>query len=210
VIIVPRLNRGVAPQARRPGVGGVALVAIATSLALAGCTTTAKSPGSGASHHRAASSKYGSLPGFLPHESFDTDRVLVGSAAKPALTTEGDTVSVGGASGATRITVTGPEVPGEGLPYQSEATTCTWTVTIRTASVGLHVSAADFTTIDHLGMVYQPSLVPGQPTPPDVVAPHTTVTFELRAVMVVGEGLMVWSPDGKHPVAKWDFEVEND
>jgi hypothetical protein len=32
----------------------------------------------------------------------------------------------------------------------------------------------------------------------------------LRAVMVVGEELMLWSPDGKHPVAKWDFEVEND
>ena len=205
-----RSTRGVASQARRHGVGGLALVAIATSFALAGCATTAKSPTSNATHHGAESSKYGSLPGFLPRESFDTDRVLVGSTAKPALTTEGDAVSIGGGSGAARITVTGPEVPGEGLPYQSEATTCTWTVTIRTASLGLRVSVADFTTIDHLGMVYQPSLVPGQPSPPDVVAPHSTATFELRAVMVVGEGLMVWSPDGKHPVAKWDFEVEND
>lgn len=203
-----RSTRGVASQARRPG--GWAVAAILASLALAGCATTAEPPASGTTRHNAGSSKYGSLPGFLPRETFDTDQVLVGSAAKPALTTEGDAVSVGGGTAAARITVTGPEVPGEGLPYQSEATTCTWAVTIRTASLGLHVSTADFSAIDHLGMVYQPSLVPGQPSPPGVVAPHTTVTFELRAVMVVGEGLMVWSPDGKHPVAKWDFEVEID
>jgi hypothetical protein len=205
-----RSDRGAAPQARRPGVGAPVLVAISACLALAGCAVVAGSPGSNAAGHPTGSSKYGSLPSFLPHETFDTDRVLVGSVAKPALTTEGDTVSVGGGAGAAQITVTGPEVPGEGLPYQSEATTCTWTVTVRTGSLGLNVSATDFSTIDHLGTIYQPSLVPGQPSPPAVVAPHTSVTFELRAVMVVGEGLMVWSPDGKHPVAKWDFEVEND
>jgi hypothetical protein len=213
VTIAHRADRGVAPQARRPGVGGAAIVAIATSLALAGCAATSGSAGAGdhtTGDPGAGSSKYGSLPSFLPHESFDTDRVLIGSAARPALTTEGDTVSVGGGSGAALITVTGPEVPGEGLPYQAEATTCTWTVTIHTSSLALNLSTADFSAIDHLGTIYQPSLVPGQPSPPSSVAPHTTVTFELRAVMVVGEGLMLWSPDGKHPVAKWDFEVEND
>jgi hypothetical protein len=36
------------------------------------------------------------------------------------------------------------------------------------------------------------------------------VTFELRAVMPTGEGLMRWAPDAQQIVASWDFVVEND
>ena len=36
------------------------------------------------------------------------------------------------------------------------------------------------------------------------------VSFELRAVESVGEGLMRWAPDGRNIVARWDFVVEND
>jgi hypothetical protein len=32
----------------------------------------------------------------------------------------------------------------------------------------------------------------------------------LRAVQVVGEGLMRWAPTGHNIVTKWDSEVEND
>jgi hypothetical protein len=170
---------------------------------LAGCAASTNAPAA-----KTASSKYGSLPAFLPPASFDTDRVLVGTPARPALTTEGDAVSTG--SGGALVTVSGPEVPGEGLPYQAEATTCTWTVTIRAGSSPVRVSTGDFSSIDHLGAVYQPSLVPGEPAPPAVLKPHEHAEFELRAVMVVGEGLMRWAPDGTHVVAQWDFEVEND
>ena len=196
---------GAAPQARRPrlrGAGVLAAAMIATSLV--GCAATADS----LSAKTASASKYGSLPAFLPPESFDTDRVLVGTPARPALTTEGDAVSAG--SRGTLVTVSGPVVPGEGLPYQTEATTCTWTVTIRAGSSPVRVSAADFSSIDHLGAVYQPILVPGGPVPPTVLQPGEHTTFELRTVMVVGEGLMRWAPDGTHVVAEWDFEVEND
>jgi hypothetical protein len=36
------------------------------------------------------------------------------------------------------------------------------------------------------------------------------VNVELRAVMVTGEGVLQWAPDQEHPVANWDFVVEND
>ena len=203
-----RSNRGVVSRARRPGVGAL-VVAITAGSMLTGCAVAA-APGSDTTNHSTNSSKYGSLPGFLPHQSFDTDRTLVGTVGRPALTTEGDTVSIGSGSSAARITVTGPEVPGEGLPYQSAATTCTWTVTIQTGSRAMPIASADFSTIDHLGTVYRPSFVPGQATPPTILDAHDSATFELRAVMVVGEGLMRWAPDGNHAVAEWDFEVEND
>jgi hypothetical protein len=47
-------------------------------------------------------------------------------------------------------------------------------------------------------------------TPPTTVEPGTTVNVELRAVMVTGEGVLQWAPDQEHPVANWDFVVEND
>jgi hypothetical protein len=197
-------------KAWHPGAVVAALLTVAAVLsgALAGCSSTA------AGHHTAAGAKhestYGSLPSFLPKQSIQADSVLTGSVQRPALTVQGDAVRVGTGGPAVLITVTGPQVPGEGLPYQTSATTCTWIVTITTGSAPEPIDPHDFSSTDHLGAVTTPAFVPGQPTPPAVAAAHTTTTFELRAVMVVGEGLMRWAPDGKHPVAAWDFEVEND
>jgi hypothetical protein len=176
----------------------IGLVLIAP-LALVGCAGTAK-----------PEPKYGSLPSFLPKDSIHPDSVLTGTAAKPALTTEGDSVRVAIDGGSVLATVTGPEVPGEGLPYQADATTCTWTVTLTNATRDIPISTSAFTSIDHLGAVYPSAFVPGQPKPPSELKPGQSTTFELRAVMAVGEGLMRWSPDGHHILASWDFEVEND
>jgi hypothetical protein len=175
---------------------GLVLVA---PLALAGCTAAAR-----------PEPKYGSLPGFLPKDSIHPDSVLTGTAAKPALTTEGDSVRVAINGGTVLATITGPQVPGEGLPYQADATTCTWTVTLTDATTDIPISTSAFTSIDHLGAVYRSALVLGQPKPPAELKPGQSATFELRAVMAVGEGLMRWSPDGQHILASWDFEVEND
>jgi hypothetical protein len=106
--------------------------------------------------------------------------------------------------------VSGPEVPGEGLPYQAPSTTCTWTVTLSKATTRVPLAAADFDSIDDRGQVFHPTSVAGQPAPPASVAPGQTVRFELRAAEPVGEGLLRWAPDGHHVVAKWDFVVEND
>jgi hypothetical protein len=179
----------------------LATAGILAMLAVAGCSS---------SHHPSSSDSYGSLPSFLPTSAIQPDSLLVGTAANPALTTEGDIVEVKTASGSVQAMVTGPEVPGEGLPYQAPATTCTWTVTLSAASAAIPLSVKQFSTLDHLGAVYHPAFVAGQPTPPAVVQPGQTTTFELRVVMPVGEGLMRWAPDGTHITAKWDFEVEND
>jgi hypothetical protein len=182
------------------------VLAVAVALAgvlLAGC-------GTGTDASKPADQTYGGLPTFLPKASITPDSILTGTAARPALTTEGDAVRVRLPRASLLATVTGPQVPGEGLPYQTDATTCTWTVTLTSASAPVPIVIADFTSIDHLGRVYHPTVVPGSPAPPATLAPGHTVTFELRAVMAVGEGLMRWAPVDQRIVASWDFEVEND
>jgi hypothetical protein len=42
----------------------------------------------------------------------------------------------------------------------------------------------------------------GPTVPPKFLRPGQRVSFELRAVQVVGEGLMRWAPDGHHIVAQ--------
>jgi hypothetical protein len=210
-------HRAVAARRHRNSGLGIG-IALAAALALAGCAATegtsagegGASFGNGGSAHSTPVATYGGLPSFLPKTSTQPDSQLVGSVKRPALTVEGDAVRVEINDASVKATVVGPEVPGEGLPYQAPTTTCTWTVTLSGASQTMPITISDFSTIDHLGVVYHPALVPGQPAPPAMLEPGKSVTFELRAVMGVGEGLMRWAPGGVHILASWDFEVEND
>ena len=151
-------------------------------------------------------------PSFLPKWTLKPGAVgvLSGAVTKPALTSEGDTVKVVTPRWSVYVTVTGPEVPGEGLPYQAPSTTCTWTVEMSGASSAVPVSVSDFDSIDTAGKVFHPYLVPGQIRPPGVLEPGKTLIFELRTGEPVGEGLMRFAPIGRRIVAKWDFIVEND
>ncbi|MDX6207707.1 MAG: hypothetical protein QOE24_98 [Frankiales bacterium] len=166
--------------------------------------------GCGGSGSKQADTTYGALPSFLPSDAVQADSELVGSVSKPAVTSQGDSVKAEVGAGSVSIVVAGPEVPGVGLPNPPEGTTCTWTVSLHGATTAVPVDAADFTAIDHLGKLYRPALVPGQPVPPKSLLPGKTVSFELRAYMATGEGLMRWSPGGKATVASWDFVVETD
>jgi hypothetical protein len=182
---------------------------LATAAVLAGCGS---SHDSGARAPRKTGNGLVGYPAFLPKSTlhFHSDQRLVGTAARPALTSQGDPVKVVTPHWSVVAVVTGPEVPGEGLPYQAPATTCTWTVALSQATGPVPISVSDFDTIDDLGTRFQPSLVPDQPVPPRVLRPGQRVTFELRAGEPVGEGLMRWAPSGGRIVAKWDFVVEND
>jgi hypothetical protein len=174
-------------------------------LALAGCSSaSASSP--------ANSTTYGGYPTYLPSSTlnYHSDTVLTGTVQRPALTSQGDGVEVKTPQWSVLVTVTGPEVPGEGLPYQAPTTTCTWIVTMSGATGPVPVSASDFSSIDDENNLYRPALVGGQPKPPPVLRPGQKISFELRAVEATGEGLMRWAPDGHNIVAKWDFVVEND
>jgi hypothetical protein len=194
------------PARRRRGAirAGVGLCALA--IGLAGCSSSGAADPSASSVEQS----YGSLPTYLPSSAIIPDSILTGTADRPALTTEGDAVDVAVGSASVQATVSGPVVPGEGLPKQQEATTCTWTVTLSRATTTMPIDIADFTSLDHLGAVYKVAAVPGQPRIPRSIAPGQTRRFELRAVMPTGEGLMRWAPDGDKILASWDFEVETD
>jgi hypothetical protein len=151
-------------------------------------------------------------PSFLPKKTLDpkVDAVLTGTYARPALQVEGLPVKVETSAFRVRITVSGPVVPGEGLPNQPTATTCTWTVTMKDANANVPVSVSDFHSVDHLGSVFLMGLVPGEHAPPRVLHPGQVITFKLRAYELVGEGMMQWAPDHRHVAADWDYTVEND
>jgi hypothetical protein len=185
----PRRQRAVLA----PGAGAVAGVLALAAVALAGC----------------GGSTY---PAFLPKNTLDpqVDTTLIGTMSRPALQVEGLGVKVETSHFHVLVVVSGPIVPGEGLPVQPDATTCTWTVTMKDATGDVPVSIADFHSIDHLGSVFLMGLVPGEHAPPPVLHPHRTLTFQLRSYELVGEGMMQWAPDHHHVVADWDYTVEND
>ena len=172
---------------------------------LAGCGTAANPVAS-------PTPTFGAYPSYLPKDSlnYGSDAVLTGTIQRPALTNEGDAVKAKTSQWSVLVTVSGPQVPGEGLPYQATETTCTWVVAMSGATGTVPISPSDFSSIDQDNNVYHPVLVPGQPKPPKVLNPGGKVSFELRAVEATGEGLMRWAPNGRNIVAKWDFVVEND
>jgi hypothetical protein len=199
--------------ARLVSVTAAATLVVAAVTGLAGCgsgsNSASKKP---AVSGGAPATPLGSYPSYLPPDTLNqgTDSVLTGTAQHPALTNEGDPVKVKTAHWSVLVTVTGPQVPGEGLPFQASADTATWVVTLSGATGTVPISAADFTAIDDQNNVYKPAFVPGQPKPAATLKPGQKVSFELRAVEATGEGLMRWAPDGHTIVAKWDFVVEND
>jgi hypothetical protein len=186
---------------RRGAIAGAACVLSIATLALSGCGSGGVDP---------AAQAYGSLPTFLPTSSVTADTELTGTTGRPAVTSQGDSVKVMLTHSFVHAIVSGPQVPGEGLPNQTPSTTCTWTVTLSGATKAVPITVTDFDVLDHLGGVLPVALVAGQPVPPPVLLVGATSTFELRAVMPVGEGLMRWAPGGRQTVASWDFIVEND
>ncbi len=185
----------------------VAGVTVLMALVLAGCG------GGGSSYQSALPGRSSAhYPSFLPKKTLapEVDATLTGTEAKPALQVEGLPVEAKTNVFHVRVTVSGPIVPGEGLPNQQAATTCTWTVTMKDATADVPVSVADFHSVDHLGSVFLMGLVPGEHAPPPVLHPGQTLTFQLRSYELVGEGMMQWAPDHTHVVGYWDYTVEND
>jgi hypothetical protein len=195
-------------RAGAPGFAVLCGIALLGALVLSGC-----SGGGGARYPSALPGKTTArYPSFLPKKTLDPtiDATLVGTEAKPALQTEGLAIEAETKAFHVDVTVTGPVVPGEGLPDQPAATTCTWKVTMKDANANVPVSITDFHSVDHLGSVFLMGLVPGEHAPPPVLHPGQTLTFQLRSYELVGEGMMQWAPDHKHVVGSWDYTVEND
>jgi hypothetical protein len=173
-----------------------------TGMLLSGCGAAPGRP--------ATADTYGALPSWLPEDTTPPNSTLVADIAHPALTSQGDEVEVHLAHASVRMTIVGPEVPGHGLPVQPVDTTCTWTVTVAAATAPVRLRTADFDTLDHRGTVYRVAAVPGRPAVPAVLEPGRTATFELRAAMPTGEGMIRWSGGTGQALASWDFVVETD
>ncbi len=137
------------------------------------------------------------------------DHTVAGTYADPAITVAGDDVRVKTPTFSASAVVTGPLVPGEGFSYQPRFVTGTWTVHIWDVKGHIPLAAADFDSIDHFGNEYRLRVPPGTTMPKEVSAGQQ-VTFELRAVVPIGEDLVRWAPNGNNIVAKWDNQVEND
>jgi hypothetical protein len=200
-------------RARTLGPGLLCSVALASALVLAGCGGASGGGGSGSGDTSALAGRTtAQYPSFLPKKTLNPtiDATLTGTEAKPALQSEGLAIKAETKAFHVDVTVSGPIVPGEGLPDQPAATTCTWTVTMKNATADVPVSIADFHSVDHLGSVFLMGLVPGEHAPPSVLHPGQRLTFQLRSYELVGEGMMQWAPDHKHVVGYWDYTVEND
>jgi hypothetical protein len=172
-------------------------LAILLAVTLAACSSS--------SHQK---SGLGPLPAYLPKTTQPVDRVVTASAAKPQLAVQGVAVAVDLPAGHVLAVVDGPAVP----PFVSPpppAVTATFTITLSHSSGTVPISLSDFSITDQLGRTFQPTFVVGEEPPPASVAPGSTVTFQLNAVLPTGDGRIHWSPGGQ-PIVTWDFVVEDD
>lgn len=165
----------------------------------------------GAAHHSAQASRYGGLPAWLPKAKVPVGRVLHASRAHPALSIQGETVSVDLGHGRVLATAAGPSVPEEGRTPVPATSPCTFIVTFAHASGTIPIGADTFTFIDGLGHVRHPHVtnMTGGP-PPRQVAPGKTVSLTVTDVLPTGDGALAWAPYGGRPIASWDFSVEID
>ncbi|HLM86907.1 MAG TPA: hypothetical protein VK272_12035 [Solirubrobacteraceae bacterium] len=157
----------------------------------------------------APSAKYGGLPSWLPKPKTPINRILSASSERPALATQGETVSVGLAHG--HVLAIGPETPEQGKFPVPATTHCTFVVTFAAGSGVIPISPSAFTLVDERGHVRHPRVtsMDGAP-PPRQVPPGRTISLKVHDVIPTGDGALEWTPDGSRPLVAWDFVVEID
>jgi hypothetical protein len=196
-----------------------AAVAILCAVVLAGAgalVLVTRGPHGGsiaAGRHTAAPGalKYGGLPSWLPKAKVKVGQVLHASAAHPALSIEGEAVSVELAGARVLATAVGPEVPEEGRFPVSPVTPCTFIVTFASASRAIPLSAASFFFTDEQGKLHHPSVSAlGGGAPPTRITPGRSVSVMLHDILPTGEGALSWAPHGPRAIATWDYTVEID
>lgn len=179
----------------------VCVALLLSALALSACSTSAPK------------STLHSFPAFLPKDTLTSGalhRVVDASAENPTLASQGDAVRVHLDGGAALVTVAGPEVPNQGLPYQGPTSPATWTVTLTEATGRVPLDPETFQAVDGRGRIYRLGVVAGQPLPARVL-PGATVRFKLFAPQfAVGQGRLRWIPTGHLAPVMWDFTVEVD
>jgi len=170
----------------------------ALGIGLTGCSSTP-----------APVSDWGGWPSFLPSHEPVLDKTLNGSTASPALSIQGEAINVTLPSGGTvLVTTLGPALPDQNRAVPEETIECTWTITFQNATTSLNVTNSDFRIRDSLGGIHLPAFT--DDSGPGTVKPGATSSFKVKTTLPEGEGLLSYAPDGKNPVATWDFIVEDD
>lgn len=146
----------------------------------------------------------------VPPTTLRAHSVMSGTAARPALASQGDSVLVTMPGASVLAALSGPQIADPGRAALGSASTCTWTVTLSKATARVAISAGDFSVLDHRGNTLHPKFVAAERRPPAVLARGQTVTFKLRVRMAAGGGLIRWAPGRQRILASWDFVLEND
>jgi hypothetical protein len=154
---------------------------------------------------------YGGLPSWLPKPRKHVGQVLRASVSRPALSVEGEAVDVTLAGGRVLARAVGPEVPEEGRFPVPPVTPATFIVTFADASGAIPLHASAFTFVDEHGGLHHPKMTAvGGGVPPAHTTPGRTVSVMLHDILPTGDGGLSWTPEGKRPIASWDFTVEID
>jgi hypothetical protein len=157
------------------------------------------------------SSKYGGLPAWLPKAKAPVGRVLHASPAHPALTIQGEAVSVDFGRATMLVTAAGPSVPQEGRTPVPETSPCTFVVTFAHTSRAIAIDPAQFALVDEQGHVRHPSVrAIGGGAAPSRIPAGKTLSLTVKHVLPTGDGALTWTPSGRRPIASWDFDVEID
>ena len=199
-----------------------ASLAVASAVLLAmvlGILLSRGGSSSGASLHRgtangtlhASTEKYGGLPAWLPKDKVPVGRVLHASRVHPALSIQGEAISVDLGQASVLASAAGPSVPEEGRTPVPETSPCTFIVTFAHATAAIPIEATAFKFIDDNGHVRQPRVTGlNGGTPPRAITPGKPVSLRLKGVLPTGDGALSWSPGGRRQIASWDFTVEID
>src|ERR1700759_5421747 len=136
----------------------VVLVAVVLAVVLGGGKSagTQLPRGTAIGTPHASTAKYGGLPAWLPKSKTPVGRVLHASHAHPALSIQGEAISVDLGDAHVLATAAGPSVPEEGKTPVPETSPCTFIVTFAHAHGTGPIGAASFAFIDEQGHVRHP------------------------------------------------------
>ncbi|MGA2930087.1 MAG: hypothetical protein ABSG43_29680, partial [Solirubrobacteraceae bacterium] len=155
------------------------------------------------------SPRYDAIPSWLPNHTGAVDRIVVASAAHPALAVQGDSVAVALRHGRVLVSTLGPDVPRAAGVAIAPKTTSTFIVSFSSASGVVRLNPASFTIVDELGHVHHPAVrAVGGGAPPREVRQGQTVALSLHCVPSPGNGHLTWVAGRARPIVAWDFELE--
>ena len=158
------------------------------------------------------------IPSFIPRATLKTNRILIATPRRPALSIDGDGVVLDLTQGRSLVTVNGPYIPSKVAGSNDPETPATFRVAISGARGSVPLLPGDFAIVDSIGSVHYPVVtVVGGGAVPKAVTAGRRLTLEMRTVLPVGAGAMLYNTTGanafKHKsraLAAWDFNVETD